>query len=101
MQRHLEAAARIRRERQIASTHDAHLVVELHVLGCEARGQRPARLGALVLGRRVRHHLDHGDALKLGDELGQALFGGPSFASETAPLSEERLAELRALGYVD
>ena len=38
-QRHLEAGARIRRERQIAAAEDGGLVVELHVFGADLRRQ--------------------------------------------------------------
>jgi len=62
-QRHLEAGARIRCEREVASSDDRRLVVELHVFGGECFRQLRQQLrGVNVVALVIVHGLLHGDA---------------------------------------
>ena len=65
-QRHFKPAAGIRRKAQILAAHDAHLIVELHILGARLLRQCGARGAVLFVGGRcIGHHLGDGDALQL------------------------------------
>ena len=71
-QHHLEAAARVRRQRQIAAPYQAHLIIELHVLA----GQNPRQLKhpltiTLAVIHRFGQRLGNGYTVQHIEHLGQ------------------------------
>jgi hypothetical protein len=64
-QHHFKAATGVRRQRQVAATDQAHLVVELHVFGRQGLGQRqyPVTVAVTVVDA-VRQSLGDGDTVQ-------------------------------------
>jgi hypothetical protein len=64
-QHHFEAAARVRRQRQVATADQAHLVIELHVFGRQRLGQRQHAVAvAMAVVDAFRQGLGDGDTVQ-------------------------------------